>query len=65
MHIFKLLLLNILLLVALYLCSIGLLKILSLFGATYGNTHRVAFVATLFAMVVLHVGSYRKREKCN
>lgn len=56
---------NILLFFALYLCSIGVLKILSLFGVTYGNTHAVAFTATLFAMAVLHVVNYRRRKKPN
>ena len=64
-HILKLVLLNILLFVALYLCSIGVLNILSLFGATYGNTNSVAFAATLFAMAVLHIVSYRKNKKNN
>ncbi|NLA62243.1 MAG: hypothetical protein GX857_03335 [Bacteroidales bacterium] len=41
------------------------LKTLSLFGATYGNTHAVAFTATLFAMAVLHVVNYRRRKKSN
>lgn len=64
-HILKLVLLNLLLFGALYLCSIAVLKILSLFGATYVYTHSVAFTATLFAMVVLHVGSYYKRKLTN
>ena len=54
---------NILLFVALYLCSMGVLKILSLFGATYGNAHSVAFAATLFAMFVLRLIIYRKNKK--
>ena len=64
-HILKLIGKNILLFFALYLCSIGVLKILSLFGAIYGNTHTVAFAATLFAMAVLHTISYRERKKSN
>ena len=64
-HILKMVLFNLLLFGALYLCSIAVLKILSLFGATYVYTHSVAFAATLFAMIVLHVFSYRKRKKSN
>ena len=63
--IFKLVILNILLFIALYVCSIVILKILSVVGASYGNTHSVAFAASLFAMVVLHLVSYRKRKKSN
>lgn len=63
-HILKLILMNILFFGALYLCCIGVLKILSLFGAAHVNTHSVAFAASLFAMIVLHVGSYRKRKRC-
>jgi hypothetical protein len=47
------------------MCSVGVLNILSLFGATYGNTNSVAFAATLFAMAVLHIVSYRKNKKNN
>ena len=61
----KLICINILFLFALYMCSIGVLNILSLFGATYGNTNSVAFAATLFAMAVLHIVSYRKNKKNN
>lgn len=64
-HIFKLILLNTLLFIGLYVCSIAVLKVLSLFGTTYDNTHSVAFAATLLAMVVLHLYNYQKikREK--
>lgn len=55
----------ILLFFALYVCSIGVLEVLSLFGASYGNRHSVAFTATLFAMIVLHAISYSKRKKSN
>ncbi|NLZ94859.1 MAG: hypothetical protein GX921_03410 [Bacteroidales bacterium] len=60
-NLLKLIAKNLLLFFALYLSSIAVLKILTLLGASYGRTHKVAFVATLFAMIVLHVYNYQKR----